>query len=220
MIQPETLKFLTGLRHNNNKAWFEENRHRYEAAKDNLQELVAKLIPEIARFDEPIGNLAVKDCTFRINRDIRFSKDKTPYKTNLAAYFSRGGKKAIVAGYYFHCEPGQSYAAGGFYSPPPPQLLKLRQEIDYNFDEWKKIINAKAFRKCFADGVEGIEVLTRPPKGYEDNNPAIEFLKMKHFIVKRPFSDVALQSKTLAKDLAKVYSTMYPMINFLNKAVE
>src|SRR4051812_46280893 len=124
MLQGATLKFLEELRKNNNKPWFEENRGRYESAKEDLQNMVAALIPAIARFDEPIGNLAVKDCTFRINRDIRFSKDKTPYKTNMAAYFSRGGKKANAAGYYFHCEPGKSYAAGGFYSPLPAELSK------------------------------------------------------------------------------------------------
>ena len=130
MLQANTIKFLKELQRNNNKPWFEQNRKTYEAAKVDLQKMVEALIPEIAKFDEPIGGLAVKDCTFRINRDVRFSKNKSPYKTNMAAYFSRGGKKASVAGYYFHCEPGKSYAAGGFYSPMPPELAKIRQEID------------------------------------------------------------------------------------------
>jgi len=220
MLQSTTIKFLRDLQNNNNKPWFDEHRKIYEAAKLDLQTMVGKLIPAIAAFDEPIGNLQVKDCTFRINRDVRFSKNKSPYKNNMAAYFSRGGKKASVAGYYFHCEPGKSYAAGGFYSPMPPELAKIRQEIDYSFEEWKKITNNKAFKKYFPKGIDGIESLTRPPKGYDESNPAIHYLKMKHFIVSKPFTDAELQSKTLVKDVSKVFETMKPMIDFLNQAVE
>ena len=138
----------------------------------------------------------------------------------MAAYFSRGGKKANGAGYYFHCEPGKSYAAGGFYSPMPAELAKIRQEIDYSFEEWSRIITNKLFVKYFTAGVDGIESLVRPPKGYDENNPAIQFLKMKHFIVSKPISDAELQSKTMVKDVAKIFETMKPMIDFLNKAVE
>ncbi len=220
MIQSTTIKFLKDLKKNNNKPWFEQQRKVYEAAKADLQNMVSVLIPAIAKFDQPIAHLAVKDCTFRINRDVRFSKNKDPYKSNMAAYFSHGGKKANVAGYYFHIEPGKSYAAGGFYSPMPPELSKIRQEIDYGFDEWKKLLNQKIFKKYFPEGVEGIESLVRPPKGYDENNPAIAYLKMKHFIVSKPFTDEELQSKTLVKDVAKVFETMKPMIDFLNRAVE
>ncbi len=222
MLQPTTIRFLNDLQNNNNnnKPWFDAHRQAYENAKADLQTMVGQLIPAIAAFDEPIGTLQVKDCTFRINRDVRFSKNKSPYKNNMAAYFSRGGKKASVAGYYFHCEPGKSYAAGGFYSPIPAELTKIRQEIDYNFTEWKKIIDSKTFKKYFLKGVDGIESLVRPPKGYDENNPAIHYLKMKHFIVSKPFTDAELQSKTLVKDVAKVFETMKPMIDFLNLAVE
>jgi uncharacterized protein (TIGR02453 family) len=220
MLQPATIRFLKDLQDNNNKPWFDAHRQVYENAKADLQKLVGQLIPAIASFDEPIGTLQVKDCTFRINRDVRFSKNKSPYKNNMAAYFSRGGKKASVAGYYFHCEPGKSYAAGGFYSPMPAELAKIRQEIDYNFDEWKKIIGNKTFKKYFPNGVDGIESLQRPPKGYDETNPAIQYLKMKHFIVSKPFTDAELQSKTLVKDVAKVFETMKPMLDFLNLAVE
>ena len=220
MLQGTTIRFLKDLQNNNNKPWFDEHRKIYEAAKADLQTMVGQLIPAIAAFDEPIGTLEVKNCTFRINRDVRFSKNKSPYKNNMAAYFSRGGKKASVPGYYFHCEPGKSYAAGGFYSPMPAELAKVRQEIDYNFEEWKNIITHKTFKKYFAQGIEGIESLVRPPKGYDENNPAIHYLKMKHFIVSKPFTDAELQNKTLVKDVAKVYETMKPMIDFLNRAVE
>ena len=218
MLQSSTIKFLKDLQQNNNKPWFDAHRPVYENAKTDLQKLVSQLIPAIAKFDEPIGDLQVKDCTFRINRDVRFSKDKSPYKNNMAAYFSRGGKKSNVAGYYFHCEPGKSYAAGGFYSPIPADLSKIRQEIDYNFDEWKKIVQSKTFTRYFTKGVEGIESLVRPPKGYDENNPAVEYLKMKHFIVTKPISDDALQNKTLVKEIVRTFETMKPMIDFLNQA--
>ena len=220
MLHSSTIKFLKDLQKNNSKPWFDEHRKIYEAAKADFQTMAGQLIPVIGAFDEPIGTLQVKDCTFRINRDVRFSKNKSPYKNNMAAYFSRGGKKATVAGYYFHCEPGKSYAAGGFYSPMPPELLKIRQEIDYNFVEWKKMIASKLFKKYFPTGVDGIESLVRPPKGYDENNPAIHYLKMKHFIVSKPFSDEELQNKNLVKDVAKVFETIKPMIDFLNRAVE
>jgi uncharacterized protein (TIGR02453 family) len=220
MLQSATICFLKHLQDNNNKPWFDAHRQVYENAKADLQAMVGQLIPAIASFDEPIGALQVKECTFRINRDVRFSKNKRPYKNNMAAYFSRGGKKASVAGYYFHCEPGKSYAAGGFYSPMPAELAKIRQEIDYNFDEWKKIIDNKTFKKNFPDGVDGIESLQRPPKGYDETNPAIHYLKMKHFIVSKPITDIELQSKTLVKDVAKIFQTMKPMLDFLNLAVE
>ncbi len=220
MLHKTTIQFLTDLEKNNNKPWFEAHRKMYEAAKSDVQNLAGQLIPAIAAFDTPIGTLLPKDCTFRINRDVRFSKDKKPYKNNMAAYFSKGGKKAEVAGYYFHCQPGQSYAAGGFYSPTPAALAAIRQEIDYNFKEWSGIVNSKPFKKYFPKGVDGIESLVRPPKGCTEDNPAIHFLKMKHFIVSKPFTNEELQHKTLVKEIAKVFETLKPMADFLNRAIE
>jgi len=220
MIQSSTLKFLKDLKKNNDKSWFDANRKNYESAKADIYSFVDNLIQAISKFDPSVENLKAKDCVFRINRDIRFSKDKSPYKTNMGAYISKGGKKASTAGYYFHCEPGQSFAAGGFYVPMPPELAAIRQEIDYNFSEWKKIVENKSFKKSFPKGVDGIEVLSRPPKGYAEDNPAIEYLKMKSFIVTHPFTDKEIQDKALIKEVAKIFQTMKPMLDFLNKAVE
>ena len=219
MLQASTLKFLKDLKKNNNKAWFEKNKNSYLIAKDDLENTTAQLLEGLGKTDKNIADLKAKDCLFRIYRDVRFAKDKTPYKTNMGAWMNKGGKKINSAGYYFHCEPGQSFIAGGFYMPMPPELNKIRQEIDYNFDEWKKIVSNKTFKKYFTKGVEGIEVLSRPPKGYDDNNPAIEFLKMKNFIVTRQISDKELQSKTLVKEVLKIYEAMRPLIDFLNHAV-
>jgi uncharacterized protein (TIGR02453 family) len=218
MLQPATLEFIKTLKKNNNKPWFDANRKKYEAAKADFVSLVEHIIAAVSKFDPAVSSLKAKDCTFRINRDIRFSKDKSPYKTNMGAYVNPGGKKINTPGYYFHCEPGQNFAAGGLYVPEPAVLAKVRQEIDYSFDEWKKIINDKTFKKYFPK-VDGIEVLSRPPKGYTDDNPAIEFLKMKSFIVSRPLTDAQLTDKNLVKELAKTFETMKPMIDFLNNGM-
>ena len=219
MLQSSTVKFLKDLKKNNNRPWFEEHRKQYENAKEDFLSLTEKLITTIAVFDPPIANLKAKECTFRINRDVRFSKDKSPYKNNIAGYFNRKGKKGNGAGYYLHIEPGQSFAAGGIWMPEPADLAKIRQEIDYSFDEWEKITANASFKKTFIQGVKG-EALVRPPKGYEETNPAIEYLKMKSFIVSQPFTDAQVQSKTFVKDVANTFKTMKPMIDFLNAATE
>jgi uncharacterized protein (TIGR02453 family) len=219
MIQKTTLKFLKDLKKNNNKSWFDEHRASFEFAKADIRLLVDQLIAAIAVFDSPIGNLIAKECVFRINRDIRFSKDKRPYKNNMACYFNKGGKKGNGAGYYLHIEPGKSFAAGGIWMPPAPDLAKMRQEIDYSFDEWKKVMGSSSFTKQFPGGVTSGEALTRPPKGYEETNPAIHFIKMKNFIVSRPFSDTEIQNKSFVRDVAATFRAMKPMIDFLNKAI-
>ncbi len=220
MLQSTIFKFLKELKINNNKAWFDANRKTYEIIKTDFSGFVQQLIIAISKFDEPIGKLSPKDCLFRINRDIRFSKDKTPYKSNMGASISKAGKKINVAGYYIHCEPGKSMAAGGFYMPSGSDLLKIRQEIDYNFEEWKKIIHHKNFKKYFPKGVDGIEYLVRPPKGYDHENAAIEFLKMKSFIVTCPLSNSDLTDKTAIKKVAAIFNEMKPMIDFLNRSIE
>lgn len=219
MIQAATIKFLKDLQKNNNKTWFDKNRGQYENAKADILLLTEQVIKAIATFDKPIGNLEPKNCTFRINRDVRFSKNKAPYKNNMAAYFNKDGKKGLGAGYYLHIEPGKSFAAGGIWMPEPAVLAGIRQEIDYGFTEWKKIITSKSFKQNFAEGIQG-EALTRPPKGYDENNPAIEFIKKKSFIVSRSFADVEIQGKAFVKDVAATFKTMKPIIDFLNLSTE
>ncbi len=220
MLRPSTLQFLKDLKKNNNKPWFESHRNQYETAKTDFHSLLEKLIPLIGAFDKPVGSLVVKDCIFRINRDVRFSKDKSPYKINLAGYFNKGGKKSNGAGYYIHIEPGKSFAGGGIWMPLPPDLSKIRQEIDYNFKDWKKIIGNPSFKKTFTHGIISEDSLVRPPKGYDETNPAIEFLKMKSFTVTRPFTDAEVQNKNFSKEVAKTFLVMQPVINFLNTAIE
>ena len=180
MLSDITLKFLKDLQKNNNKTWFENNRKTYQLIKEDFLVLTQQIIDGIAIFDLPVGHLKAKDCTFRINRDVRFSKNKSPYKNNVGAYFNYEGKKGNGAGYYLHIEPGKSFAAGGIWMPEPQVLSKIRQEIDYSFNQLNRITSAAAFKKTFLLGITG-EALVRPPKGYDDQNPAIALLKLKSF---------------------------------------
>ena len=220
MLQQSILKFLKELANNNNRPWFEEHRDQYEKVKTDFHSFITLLIKEIGTFDKPIGSLEAKNCTFRINRDVRFSKDKRPYKNNMAGYFNKAGKKGIGAGFYLHIQSGESFAAGGIWMPEPVVLAKIRQEIDYNFDEWKKLISNSSFKKHFPGGLESSDRLSRPPKGYEADNPAIEYLKLKNFIVRRPFRDKDLLSKGFEKEIAKTFRVMKPMIDLFNRAID
>jgi uncharacterized protein (TIGR02453 family) len=218
MIQKSTLQFLDDLSKHNVKEWFDENRKRYETVKEDIYSSVEKLIAAIGTFDEDIAVLQLKDCTFRINRDIRFAKDKTPYKTNISAYFSRGGKKSDAAGYYVHMEPGKAFAAAGCWWPEPKRLAQIRQEIDYNFDDFKKIIASKKFKQAFAEGIDRKDSLQRAPKNYEEENPAIEFIKLKSFVVYRKLTDTELMSKDFVKTIAGIFQAAKPLVDFLNTA--
>lgn len=219
MLQSSSLKFLKDLKKNNNKPWFESHRNQFESTKADFLSMVGLVIKAISTFDKPIGRLEAKNCTFRINRDVRFSKNKAPYKNNMAAYFNKDGKKGLGSGYYLHIEPGKSFVAGGIWMPEPAILAGIRQEIDYSFDDWKKIVENKTFKTIFPEGITG-DALTRPPKGYEETNPAIEYIKRKSFIVTRPFTDTDVQGKNFVNEVAKTFKAMKPLIDFLNIVVE
>lgn len=219
MLDKTTVQFLKNLKKNNNKPWFDENRKTYEAAKQDFLNLVTQVLNEIKAFDETFVDIEPKQCMFRINRDVRFSKDKSPYKTNFGASFSKDGKKIQRAGYYFHIEPGACFMGGGLYMPMADMLGKIRQEIDYNFDGWKSIVNKASFKKVYSK-VDGVDVLSRPPKGYDAENPAIEFLKMKSFIAMAPVPDELLTDKKLVKQIVTAFKELKPMIDFLNHGME
>jgi uncharacterized protein (TIGR02453 family) len=221
MLQTSTLKFLKDLKKNNTKEWFDKNRKIYEAAKQDFENLVQSVIAAHGKKDEDIISLKPKDCMFRINRDVRFSKDKSPYKTNFGAFICKGGKKSPWAGYYFHCEPGQNFAGGGLWMPMPDALQKVRQEIDYCFDEFSKIIKSKKFKTIYGDVHRGEDMsLTRPPKGYSDDNPAIEFIKLKSFIAMQNLEDKDFTDKNISKKITNAFDALQPMIKFINRALE
>jgi uncharacterized protein (TIGR02453 family) len=184
-----------------------------------VEEFTAQLIKEIARFHPAIGTLQAKNCMFRIFRDVRFSKDKSPYKINMGAYISEGGKKGNKAGYYVHIQPnGQSFLAGGMYMPEALLLNAIRQEIDYNTEEFKSIINKKSFKNTFGE-LEG-EKLKTVPKGYDKNHPYLELLKYKSYIVWHKLDDAELMQKDFLKKSAAVFKELYPFNQFLNRAVQ
>ena len=219
MLQPFTLKFLKSLRLNNNKVWFDEHKTEYQAAKADFESMVQQLIDGLAKQDASLQGLQLKDCVFRIYKDVRFSKDKTPYKVNMAASFQSGGKKSTLAGYYFHLEPGgNSFAGGGIWMPDAPQLKKLRQEIDYNFHEFEQLISNKDFIKHFGK-VEG-DALKTAPQGYQPDNPAIAYLKLKSVIVSHPFTDEVCTQPAMVREILKTFALMQPLIQFINRAMD
>ena len=221
MISPSTIKFLKDLKKNNNKPWFDANRERYDGARQDFERFVALVIREMGKFDPDIKELQTKDCIFRINRDIRFSKNKTPYKTNLSASLDRGGKKSIYAGYYFHLEPGKSFVAGGIWMPMAPELKKIRQEIDYCLPDLLHILNDKKFKAAFGGLETTAETsLTNVPRGYEKTNPAAPFLKLKSLLVSREVPDASLGKPSLLKETVAAFRSMHPLIAFINKALE
>lgn len=220
MLQPSTLKFLKDLKKNNNKPWFDAHRKEYETAKSDFTNFIQSVIDTFGKKDKTIAHLKAKDCTFRINRDVRFSKDKSPYKDNMGGYLNRGGKKAPFAGYYFHCQPGRCFAGGGLWMPMPQDLVKIRQEIDYNFNDFKKIIGSKKFKSVFGDLSRDKEyVLSRLPKGYEPSNPAAEYLKFKSFVGMATLKDTDLTAKDLLKKTVVTFETLQPLVEFMNEAI-
>lgn len=221
MLQPSTLKFLRGLKKHNDKSWFDANRASYDAAKKDVESFIQAVIDSASLQDNTIAGLRAKDCMFRINRDIRFSKNKSPYKTNFGASVNRGGKKSSFAGYYLHIEPGESFMGGGIWMPMPPVLAKVRQEIDYSLPEFRAILSRASFRKFYKGLYTGEDVaLTRVPKGYAADNPAAEFLKLKSLFSMTPMTDDELQSPNLVKESVKRLLAVKPLVDFLNRAVE
>jgi len=221
MLQKTTIKFLKDLKTNNNKPWFDANRKVYDMAKADFIVFIQAVIDSYGKKDDSIAHLKAKDCTFRINRDVRFSKDKSPYKDNMGAYMSRGGKKSLFGGYYFHCQPGRSFMGGGLWMPMSTELTKVRQEIDYNFTAFKKIIGSKKFRAVYGDLSRDAEyILTRVPKGYEPHNPAADYLKLKSFVAMTPLKESDLTSKDLTKKVLSAFETLQPLLEFINQSIE
>lgn len=221
MLEPQTIKYLKSLKRNNNKTWFDAHREQYEAARIDFSNFIQLVIDAIQKKDTTITGLTSRDCMFRINRDIRFSKDKTPYKSHFGASIKRGGRKSIFAGYYFHLEPGNSFVGGGLWMPEPAQLKNLRQEIDYNWDEFRSLLSDRNFRKVYKNLFTGGEVsLSTMPKGYDKENPAATYLRLKSYIAERPVSDEELIRSSLHKKTVAAYEALQPLLNFVNRSLE
>lgn len=183
MFKTQTFSFLKELKKNNSKEWMDENRSLYELAKKDVLKVTGLLIAEISKIDSGFPALAPnpEKCITRINRDLRFSKDKTPYKTDYYIVLNKNGKNSSAAFYYLHIEPGNSFVGGGLYNPQAAELKKIREEIDYSYTEWQNLLNNDQFSNSFPNGIQHSGTLKKTPKGYETDNPAIEFLKMKGY---------------------------------------
>lgn len=216
----DILQFLTALKENNNKEWFDQNRDWYQKSKKSFEDFVNKLIPEVQKIDSSIGNLEAKDCVFRIFRDVRFSPDKTPYKSHMGVYFAKGGRKSPLGGYYFHMEPGNSVLAGGIWAPEAPALKAIRSEIYGLIDEFREIVESKNFKKQFGELDTDMGVLRSAPKDFPKDFPYIDYLKYKSYTVSKFIPDSFYNDeKALLAECASVFKDLKPLNAFLNRAI-
>ena len=220
MITKDSLAFLADLKENNDRDWFLENKSRYEIYKQNYYDFAQELLDEMIVLDESLKNLEVKKVVFRINRDIRFSKNKTPYKTHMAVWFSAGAKKDNLAGYYLHIENGKSFVAGGVYWPESEPLSKIRKEIAFFQEDIEKIVSDSDFKSIYKQ-LERTETnsLKTSPKNYDKDHPAIEFLRLKSFVATASVSDKNVLQKDFAEKAAKQMIILKPLVDFLNRGL-
>jgi uncharacterized protein (TIGR02453 family) len=218
-MNKDLLLFLKELKNNNNKEWFDVNRKRYEQLRIEFIQLIEKLIAELSKFDSSLATLDAKKTIFRINRDIRFSKNKSPYKTNFGAFICADGKKSGKGGYYLHIEPKQCFIAGGMWQPEAPLLSKIRQEIDYNGAEFTKIVTQKKLKESFG-GLDESDMLKNMPKGYDADTKHATYLQHKSYVLIKSLSDTDITSPQLVKQLVADYKLVYPLNTFLNRVFD
>jgi len=219
-ILPFTYEFLDDLKANNNREWFAANKKIYEKVKENYYGFAGELLAEVQKFDSHLDGLTHKDCVFRINRDIRFSADKSPYKTNLGIVLTPGGKKVMSAGYYVHIEPGASFVGGGLWMPPADILLKVRKEISYFYDELKEILTDVSFTDYYKGfDAQMTQKLSRPPKGFSAEDPAIDLLKLKSFIFSKPISNEILLKNDFKNHIVTHFKAIKPALDFINRGI-
>ena len=212
------LDFLSQLAENNNKEWMDANKKWYLSCKEEFLEDVAVILKGLAEREPVFEAFKPKDCVFRQNRDVRFSANKDPYKTNFAAYFSPKGKKSEGPGYYLHVQPGQSFIGGGIWMPMGETLKKIRKEIDYSGAELMKIENEPTFKSTFGE-IQG-EKLKTSPRDYDAEHEFIEYLKLKSFTVTTPLKDQVINSGQFIGTALDTFNSMRPFQDFLRKAVE
>lgn len=221
MLTKESLQFLDDLRANNNREWFLENKKRYEVFKKDYHQLVSDFLDTMKPMDPALEMLEVKNCTFRINRDIRFSKDKSPYKSHLGVWLSSGFKGLNRAGYYVHIDRNGSFIAGGFYAPEADDLKKVRKEIAFFHEDLEAILNEPNFKREFGDFSRNEKsLLKNPPRGYEKDHPAIELLKLKSFETIQKFDISEVTKKDFVAKMSQKLILLKPLNEFMNRALE
>ena len=210
--------FLAELSLNNHKAWFEEHRATYQTLRDQFTAFVGQVIDGIAAFDPPVGVTHPKDALFRINRDVRFSPDKRPYKTTFSAAICPQGRNSGFPVYYFQVnEQGDLFIAGGSYMPPSPLLAQIRQHIARHPDQLNVVLADAQFRATFGD--IGGERLKRPPQGFDEKTPYIEYIKLKSFIVSHEPPDWLAHTANLDDEIVRCFRVMLPLIAWLRNAL-
>jgi len=220
MLSKDTLDFLADLKANNNRDWFLDNKKRYEIVKKDYHQLVAALLEALKPLDPALEMLEVKHCTFRINRDVRFSKDKSPYKTNLGIWISGGAKHTEASGYYLHIENGGCFVGGGLYCPQPDQLQKIRKEIHFFYDDLVQILEDKKFQSIYQNlNRDEATTLKNPPKGYDKEDPAIEFLKLKSFTATQKFDTKLVTQKDFVATIVEKMIVLKPFNDFIDRAL-
>lgn len=214
-ISPFVFEFLNDLSHNNNREWFMDNKKRWQSVKEDFLEFVEDLMPELYNMDKTIGIQSAEKCMYRIYRDMRFSNDKTPYKTHVAVYIATGGiKRHGRPGYYFHIENGGSMAGGGIFMPEPNTLTAIRKEIFYNIDTFRNIIEADDFKKYFNE-LWQLDMLKQPPKGFPKDFEGIDLLKYRHYVSSCEFSDITATTDGFKKYVMDIFRTTYPLNKFI-----
>ncbi|MCX6256990.1 MAG: DUF2461 domain-containing protein [Bacteroidia bacterium] len=217
-LSRQILDFLSDLKENNNREWFQANKSAYEKARISFEDFINSMIPEIGRFDKGIRNITARDCVFRIYRDVRFSGDKSPYKLNMGAYMVKGGRKGQYAGYYLHVAPGESLLAGGIYMPSPEVLKIIRTEIFEKIDEFIEIIGNKEFIRLFGE-LSG-DKLKVAPRDFPRDFPHIDLLKFKSYCPVHMLKDGDLLKPDFSANALKIFEAMLPLNRFLNDAIE
>ncbi|HEX4373220.1 MAG TPA: DUF2461 domain-containing protein [Puia sp.] len=218
-INPGTFDFLKKLAANNNREWFQANKAEHDTARQNIIDFAGELIKKVHLADPQVdADLDPKKCVMRIYRDIRFRIDKTPYKTNFGISIPTIGSKSGGVEYYFQIQPGKSFIAGGYWMPETDHLKKIRQEIDYNAAELKKIIDDAEFKKLFGNFREQ-EQLKTAPREYSPENENIDLLKLKSFIVWHQLKDKDLMKTDTVEQIVSVCSKIYPLNVFLRNAM-
>ena len=218
MISESIFRFLSELKKNNNKAWFEGHKELFRICQQDFEKFVDRMIHEISAFDSTLGAPEAKSCIFRIYRDVRFSHNKDPYKPNFGAFLSPGGKNSGRAGYYIHVEPGGCFAAGGVYAPQPPALKAIRNEIYHKPEEFLKILNTPHFKRLFGE-IAG-DKLSRIPQGFPSEFKHAELISYKSYEILFPLEDKQCQRQGFSRELTGIFKTMKDYNHFLNQALE
>ena len=215
VIKKESLGFLKTLSKNNNRDWFNNHKDLYLEAHNNIIAFADALLFEMNKHDE-LETPSGKKALFRIYKDVRFSKDKTPYNIHWSGAFKRATNK-LRGGYYFNINPGSSFLAGGFWGPEPQDLKRIRQDIDLNYDDWKKLLNRKSLINTFGK-MTGEQIISAP-RGYAKEHPAIDLLRYKQFIFKCEFPDKEVCRPGFVHKVSDTFKKMRPFLNFMSEVL-